>query len=49
VRCSGTDVFGADAIGSSQLYTIGPHGHGLRQITHVDGGAVIPTGRRTAG
>jgi Tol biopolymer transport system component len=28
--------------GSSQLFLIGPHGHGLHQITHVNGDAVNP-------
>ena len=39
---NGRIVFGADATGSSQLYTISPYGHGLRQITHLNGDAVHP-------
>jgi len=39
---NGRILFGADATGSSQLYTVGPHGHGLHQLTHVAGDAVHP-------
>lgn len=40
---NGRIVFGAVTDdGSSQLFLIGPHGHGLHQITHVQGDAVHP-------
>ena len=40
---NGRIVFGAVTDdGSSQLFLIGPHGHGLHQITHVNGDAVHP-------
>lgn len=38
---NGRIVFGADATGSSQLYTVGPYG-GRHQLTHVNGDAVAP-------
>src|SRR3954471_10753050 len=39
---NGLIVFGADTGSGSQLYTVRPKGHELRQITHVDGDAVFP-------
>jgi Tol biopolymer transport system component len=39
---NGRIVFAADITGSSQLYVVRPDGHGLRQITHLDGDAVHP-------
>jgi len=40
---NGRIVFGAVTDdGSSQLFLIGPYGHGMHQITHVDGDAVHP-------
>jgi Tol biopolymer transport system component len=40
---NGRIVFGAVTVdGSSQLFLIGPYGHGLHQITHVNGDAVHP-------
>jgi Tol biopolymer transport system component len=40
---NGRIVFASDATGSVQLYTVGPFGHGLRQLTHlVVGDAVHP-------
>ena len=39
---NGRIVFSSDATGSSQLYTVDPSGHGLRQITHIAGGASSP-------
>jgi Tol biopolymer transport system component len=39
---NGAIVFGADTGSGSQLYTVRPNGHGLRQITRVDGDAVHP-------
>src|SRR3954452_16692734 len=39
---NGRIVFGADTGSGSQLYTVRPNGHELRQITHVDGDAVFP-------
>jgi Tol biopolymer transport system component len=50
---NGRIVFGAITDdGSVQLFLVGPHGHGLHQITHVNGDAVhpdwSPNGRRIA-
>jgi dipeptidyl aminopeptidase/acylaminoacyl peptidase len=39
---NGRIVFGADTGGGSQLYTVRPNGHELRQITQVDGDALFP-------
>ena len=40
---NGRIVFGAVTDdGSSQLFLIGPYGHGLHQITHVNGDAIHP-------
>jgi len=40
---NGRIVFGAvTGDGSSQLFLIGPYGHGMHQITHVNGDAVHP-------
>jgi len=39
---NGPIVFGADTGSGSQLYTVRPNGHELRQIAHVDGDAVFP-------
>jgi Tol biopolymer transport system component len=39
---TGRIAFGADTGSGSQLYTVRPNGHDLRQITHVDGDALFP-------
>jgi Tol biopolymer transport system component len=39
---NGKIVFSSNRTGSYQLYTIGPSGGGLRQVTHLDGDAVTP-------
>jgi Tol biopolymer transport system component len=39
---NGLIVFSADTGSGSQVYTVRPNGHELRQITHLDGDAVHP-------
>ena len=39
---NGLIAFQADTGDGSQLYTVRANGHGLRQITHVDGEATTP-------
>jgi Tol biopolymer transport system component len=39
---NGPIVFSADTGSGSQVYTVRPNGHALRQLTHVDGDAVLP-------
>ncbi len=49
---NGLIAFTADTGSGTQIYTVRPNGHGLRQITHVDGDAIkpdwSPDGRRIA-
>jgi|ERR1051326_4425330 Tol biopolymer transport system component len=39
---NGLITFSADTGSGSQIYTVRPNGHDLRQLTHVDGDAVNP-------
>jgi Tol biopolymer transport system component len=39
---NGRIAYSADAGSGAQIYTVGPHGHGLRQITHLAGDSVNP-------
>jgi Tol biopolymer transport system component len=39
---SGRIAFGADTGAGSQIYTVRPNGHDLRQITHVNGAGLVP-------